>query len=60
MKENQNIQPVPEDELQDEYAMPELVPLDLSPFKDMLAARKSQEEDLKRYGIERVMDGDIS
>lgn len=59
MKKNKGVQPVLEDELQDEYSIPELVPLDLSSYKGMLAARKAQEDDLKRYGIERAMDGDI-
>lgn len=50
---------IPEGEAPDEYIIPELVPLDLSPMKDILAERREQERLMKKYGIERATAGSI-
>lgn len=50
----------PEGEIPEEYFLPELKPIDLSPMREALAERKAQEETLRKYGISHATAGNIS
>lgn len=43
----------------DEYTIPDLVPIDFAPMRNLLAERRAQEELLHRYGIDRAGAGSI-
>lgn len=57
LKKKNNL--APEGEIPEEYFLPELKPIDLSPIKDTIAERRAQEEALRKYGISHATAGSI-